>query len=301
MSPVSCMLLIVLLAADPTANMNVKIKAATTPEIKHADSKQRLPEFRFEPPDVLRIEVAKVVPKDLKTSPSEAQQVAGDYLVAADGTVNLGVYGTIHIADYTLSEAKEALEKHLQQYLQELQVTVDVAAYNCKVYYVILDGAGEGDRVIRLPITGGETVLDALSQVGGLTGHSVLKVWIARPILDQQNQQRLLPINWIDISQLGIQSTNYELLPGDRLYIRGHALTRETSFADTSGVILLSANAIRNLNGSFNRDLKATHIGDPSTSATSLPSTTVRGRQRFRSAGNTKRRISRHHWRSGRE
>ena len=42
-------------------------------------------------------------------------------------------------------------------------------AYNSKVYYVITEGAGAGDLVARLPITGNETVLDAISQINGLS------------------------------------------------------------------------------------------------------------------------------------
>ena len=39
---------------------------------------------------------------------------------------------------------------------------------NSKVYYIITDGAGSGEQVFRFPVTGSETVLDAISQIGGL-------------------------------------------------------------------------------------------------------------------------------------
>ena len=54
-------------------------------------------------------------------------------------------------------------------------------AYNSKVYYVITEGAGQGDLVARLPITGNETVLDAISQINGLSRLSSKNIWIARP------------------------------------------------------------------------------------------------------------------------
>jgi protein involved in polysaccharide export with SLBB domain len=191
-----------------------------------------------------------------------AQQISGDHLVAPDGTVNLGSYGQVYVAGRTLAQAKEAIEKHLEQYLEAPQVAVDVLAYNSKVYYIILDGAGTGDRVVRLPITGGETVLDAISQVGGLTQLSSQELWIARPVPDELGYQQRLPVNWMAITQQGIQATNYQLLPGDRLYVAASkATTLDTAVGKLvapverlSGVILLGTNAIRNLNGSFSRN-----------------------------------------------
>ena len=58
---------------------------------------------------------------------------------------------------------------------------MDVVAYNSKVYYIITQGAGLGDSVRRLPVTGNETVLDAISQIGGLSQVSSKNIWIARP------------------------------------------------------------------------------------------------------------------------
>jgi len=190
------------------------------------------------------------------------QQISGEHLVAPDGTVNLGSYGQVYVAGRTLAQAKEAIEKHLEQYLESPQVALDVLAYNSKVYYVILDGAGTGDRVIRLPITGGETVLDAIAQVGGLTQLSSQQLWIARPAPDCLGYQQRLPVNWNAITQQGNQATNFQLLPNDRLYVAANKATAiDTAVGKLvapverlSGVILLGTNAIRNLNGSFSRN-----------------------------------------------
>ena len=46
---------------------------------------------------------------------------------------------------------------------------------------IITTFAGNGEQVVRLPITGNETVLDGISQIGGLSAVSSKKVWIARP------------------------------------------------------------------------------------------------------------------------
>ena len=72
----------------------------------------------------------------------------------------------------TLDEIRKPLEAHLSQFLLEPEISVDVQSYNSKIYYVVLDGGGAGQTVIRLPITGNETVIDALSQVNGLSAVS---------------------------------------------------------------------------------------------------------------------------------
>ena len=89
------------------------------------------------------------------------QQIVGEHLVNPDGTVTLHPYGNVVVVGLTVEEAKAAIESHLSESLQDPVVSVSVFAYDSKVYYVITQGAGRGDRVFRFPITGNETVLDA--------------------------------------------------------------------------------------------------------------------------------------------
>ena len=128
---------------------------------------------------------------------SGAQPVTGQYLVGPDGTVNLRQYGVVHIAGKTVTEARIAIQNHLKQYprlarafgrrggLQQQGVLRDHPR-----------GAGMGDNVRRLPITGNETVLDAISQVNGLSQVSSKKIWIARPAPHNFGCQQILPIDW---------------------------------------------------------------------------------------------------------
>ncbi|MEZ6070300.1 MAG: polysaccharide biosynthesis/export family protein [Pirellulales bacterium] len=100
--------------------------------------------------------------------PAAKQQIIGEHIVGPDGTVNLGVYGNVYVAGMTVAETKAAVEQHLTAYLEQPEVAVDVFAYNSQVYYIITQGAGQGDSVFRFPATGNETVLDAIAQVQGL-------------------------------------------------------------------------------------------------------------------------------------
>ncbi len=147
------------------------------------------------------------------------QQIAGEHLVGPDGTVNLGTYGSVYVAGMTMAEAKQAIEEQLKNYLEEPRVSVDIFAYNSKVYYVITEGAGSGDTLVRVPITGNETVLDALAQVNGLSRLSSKNIWIARPTPGGVSCDQMLPVNWDEITKGAATATNYQVLPGDRIFI----------------------------------------------------------------------------------
>jgi polysaccharide export outer membrane protein len=150
---------------------------------------------------------------------SGMQPVTGPYLVGQDGTVNLRQYGTVYVAGKTLTEAKLTLEQHLRPYVDSPEVSVDIAAYNSKVYYIITEGGGQGDNVVRLPVTGNETVLDAISQIQGLSQLSSKRIWIARPSPAGFGCEQILPVDWDAVTRGGMTATNYQLMPGDRVFI----------------------------------------------------------------------------------
>jgi polysaccharide export outer membrane protein len=184
------------------------------------------------------------------------QEIRGPHLVRPDGTVALGVYGSVYVAGMTLDMAKREIEKHLSQYLRKPEVALDVFAYNSKVYYVITDGAGLGEQIISIPLKGNETVLDALSQVNGLSPVSSKKrIWVARPKPGGKPACQILPVDYKAISQCGVTATNYQILPGDRVYVQAAPLvTLDTYLARiitpierVFGVTLLGTATVRNL------------------------------------------------------
>src|SRR5262249_433798 len=108
---------------------------------------------------------------------------------------------------------------------------VDVTAYNSKFFYVIADGGGYGEQVYRILCTGNETILDAIAQVEGLPGvGSKSPIWIARARATEVHQPPILPVDWKAITQLGSASTNYQIYPGDRIYVNSDPLIRADSF-----------------------------------------------------------------------
>jgi polysaccharide export outer membrane protein len=146
------------------------------------------------------------------------QQIAGPHLVGPDGTVTLGSYGNVSVIGLTVPRAKEAVQQYLTQYFEKPEISLEVFGYNSKVYYIVTQGAGMGDGVYRFPITGNETVLDAIAQINGLQQASSKKIWIARPTDDPCRIQNL-PVSWEEITADAYASTNYQILPGDRVFI----------------------------------------------------------------------------------
>jgi polysaccharide biosynthesis/export protein len=155
---------------------------------------------------------------------STNEPIVGEHLVGPDGTVNLGTYGRVYVAGLTLREAKQAIEAQLSKKLEDPKVSMDVFAFNSKVYYIILDGSGYGDQVARIPVTGNETVLDALAQINQLTRVSTKNIWIARPTPGGVGCDQILPVKWDEIVKGGGTATNYQILPGDRLFVSGNKL-----------------------------------------------------------------------------
>lgn len=207
----------------------------------------------------------KVLPNPqvtLALSQSRAnQQIRGEHLVCPDGTVNLGLYGSAYVAGKTLAEAKVAIEQQLSKHLYKPEVSVDVFAYNSKVYYIITDGAGFGEQVIRVPTTGNETVLDAISQISGLPAVAARNgVWIARPTPAGQAPYKKLSVDWKGITRNGLTATNYQVMPSDRIYVMAQPIIAIDSYLGRYlapierifGITLLGNSTIRSLGGNQN-------------------------------------------------
>jgi polysaccharide biosynthesis/export protein len=189
---------------------------------------------------------------------SGRQVIAGEHLVRPDGQISLGVYGNVRVAGMTLDQVKQAVSVQLSNYLTEPDVRVDVLGYNSKVFYVVTDGGGNGERVDRIPFTGNETVLDAVASIQGLSDISSKRVWLARPSPPGCAGSQVMMVDWRGITQDGVTTTNYQILPGDRVYIKAddlialdNALVKITTPIErVLGLVLLGS-------GTYNRVLNA--------------------------------------------
>ncbi len=186
------------------------------------------------------------------------QQIDGQHQVGPDGKINLGIYGMIAVTGMSVEEATQAINKHLSRYLDSPNVSVDVFSFASKKYYVISAGAGNGDTIQSFPVTGSETALTAIAQVQGITQFANKKIWIARPMPSGEGCDQILPINYDAIVRGGSAATNYQIFPGDRLYIEeDHILALSNRmgrvmepFERLFGFVLLGGNSIQAINRS---------------------------------------------------
>lgn len=149
---------------------------------------------------------------------SSAEQLTNAYPVEPDGVIRLKGYGAVHVAGLNVTEASLAVQRCLEQYFDSPKVGIDVTQYNSAAYYIVCGMAMNDGNVWRYPITGNETVLDAIGasgKAGKITGKTV---WVVRPAKADQPEQ-ILPVNWNAVICGARTTTNYQILPGDRIYI----------------------------------------------------------------------------------
>jgi polysaccharide export outer membrane protein len=178
-------------------------------------AEQPLPAYVVEPGDVLLIQ-----PVDLD-SPA---RMPGDQPVLPDGTINLGKYGRLTVSNKTVDEI-EAMVKEavLAQTKDAGFISVRLVSRQSKVYYVL----GEVNAPGVFQLSGRETVLDAILAAGGLSERaSANNIVLSRPSRPD-DCRTVLPVCYKQIVQLGDTSTNYQIAPGDRIYVPGRTFREE--------------------------------------------------------------------------
>ena len=232
-----------------------------------------LPPYVIAAPDVLSIDVT-FDSIDALTQPKALlpQAITGQHLVRLDGTVYLGIWGSVPVAGLSLDQAVRAVRLHVFDKLspsktppdspEKLLVAIDVLAYNSKTYFLITDGAGFGEQIYEVPMTGSETVLSALAKINGLPDiASKSNIWVARRSPTPGTASQPLPVDYVAITQRGITQTNYQVMPGDRIYVKAQGIFRFdrtlqkllTPVERILGVTLLGSsvvNSIQNRQGS---------------------------------------------------
>jgi protein involved in polysaccharide export with SLBB domain len=158
------------------------------------------------------------------------EQLSGEYVLLPDGTITLHKHGSVHLAGKTIAEAQAAVQERLAMEYDAPLVGLDVVGYNSDGYTVIVATNNEGEVIKRFPSTGNETVLDALGQIETLSRVSSKTMWVARAAPGKVGCEQILPVDWDGIARGGDTATNYQLLPGDRLFIVDDNLVAANDF-----------------------------------------------------------------------
>jgi protein involved in polysaccharide export with SLBB domain len=144
-----------------------------------------------------------------------------DQPVQPDGTIDLGVYGRPVVAGKTLAQVEAEVRGLITaKEKQGGAITVRLLARPGEVFYVL----GEVNAPGAFPVTGNDTVLSAITLAGGPTRKaSEQNIVLSRPTLPD-GCRVVLPVCYTNIVQLGDTTTNYQLRPGDRIFVPSKGL-----------------------------------------------------------------------------
>jgi protein involved in polysaccharide export with SLBB domain len=189
-------------------------------------AKELLPPHVVEPGDTLLVQPVEL------DSPI---RLPPDQPVQPDGTIDLGKYGRPVVVGKTLAQievqvreiirAREMTDRKEKDGKEPKEareawegshaVTIRLLGRPGKVYYVL----GEVNAPGAFPITGRETVLDGIVAAGGPTKRaSESNIVLARPTAPD-GCRLVYPVCYKQITQMGDTSTNYQLRPGDRIFV----------------------------------------------------------------------------------
>ena len=172
-----------------------------------------LPPYVVEPPDELEVSVRPSAPDLTMTT----------LTVQADGNLDLGFAGDVYVSGLTLEQVERKIAFHLTQHApsraakEPYQVSVRlVNGSQSKSYYVLGTVTTQG----KFPITGNETVLDAILTAGLRTNSLPEKAYLVRP-RPAGGPDLVLRIDWCGLRERGDTVTNYQVFPGDRIIVPG--------------------------------------------------------------------------------
>lgn len=184
-------------------------------------AKTPLAEYLVEPGDVLLVQPVEL---------DSPVRLAADQPILPDGTIELGEYGrpvvmgkTVPTVEVEVKALVRAKEK------KDVPLTVRLIGRQSKVFYVL----GEVNAPGSFPLVGRETVLDGLMAAGGLTrAAQEKKILLVRPT-HPEGCREVLPVCYPQIVQLGDTTTNYQLRPGDRIFVPSQGML-ESLFPSTA-------------------------------------------------------------------
>jgi protein involved in polysaccharide export with SLBB domain len=143
--------------------------------------------------------------------------IPADQPVLPDGTINLGPYGLVCVAGKTIDEIEVLVRATVAAHLHRDPgfITVRLVTRDSKVYYVL----GEVNNPGAFQLKGRETALDAILAAGGLNDRASREnIILSRPT-PPDSCRLVLPVCYNEIVQLGDTTTNYQIAPGDRIFV----------------------------------------------------------------------------------
>jgi len=134
-------------------------------------------------------------------------------VVRPDGKITVPLIKEVEVAGLTPRQAEKVITDGLSKFITDPNVTVVLAAINSKRVYIIGAVRKEG----TLPYTYGMTVMQSLSEVGGLTDYARRrKIYILR---SEDGREYRLDFNYEEVIRGERVEQNIVLLPGDTIVV----------------------------------------------------------------------------------
>lgn len=134
-------------------------------------------------------------------------------VVRPDGKISMPMLKDVQVSGLTPTQAEANLSKQLSAFISAADVTVVVSAINSKKIYVVGGVKKEGP----IPFTYRMTVLQALSEAGGLTDYAKKKkIYVLR---HENGRDYQLPFNYDAALRGERMELNVPLLPGDTIVV----------------------------------------------------------------------------------
>ena len=159
-------------------------------------------DYRIGPGDVLSISVWK-----------EPDASVPSVAVRADGRISLPLIKEVEVAGLKPIEAERMLAARLGRYIRGADVTVIVTQVNSRKVYMV----GGLKTVGSIDLRGGMTILQAITQAGGLTDYARRKqIYVLR---SENGRQVKLPFNYEAVIKGENMEQNILLLPNDTVVV----------------------------------------------------------------------------------
>lgn len=133
--------------------------------------------------------------------------------VRPDGMITVPLVKEVAVAGLTPRQVEKIITEKLSRFLNDANVTVVVTSSNSKKVYVI----GAVRREGPLPYTYRMTIMQALSEAGGLTEYAKRKkIYVLR---SDSGREYRLDFNYEEVVRGERMEQNVQLLPGDTVVI----------------------------------------------------------------------------------
>ena len=134
-------------------------------------------------------------------------------VVRPDGKISVPLLKEIEVAGLTPADVEKMLTERLIKVIQEPDVTVIVAGIHSQKIYAV----GAVNKVGPIPYTYQMSVMQAISEAGGLTEYAKRsKIYVLR---NENGTQRKLPFDYDGLLKGEHLELNILLLPGDTLVV----------------------------------------------------------------------------------